>query len=163
MVNRIKLDIDDRVISIGMLHQRTLLRWSSAVDATALKTAIRECITSFMDSGYSFAYSGNSEFLTWAPAALIEATQERSWIRVRLLPNQEWTNVGDHSLARMLNQSVGTLMWDDPDIMAFMCIATYRALIKKQQGFIPGLANNITIAGAIATVLKLGIDISLPE
>jgi len=163
MVNRIKLDIDDRVISIGMLHQRTLYRWAAAADPNELKRTIREYLTGEMDRGHYFTFSGNSDFLLWIVESMLEAIEERSWLRLKLLPSLEWTNIGERSMPRLMNESVGTLVWEDSDIMAFMCLATHRALIKKQQGFIPGLACNITIAGAIATVLKLGVNISLPE
>lgn len=169
MSKRMGLTLEMPPMARTPLYQRTVDSWAQVVNPKELETAIRERLLMPRMNEKALEFGApKPDFGCWILSTWSLITQ--SPIDMLWRPTEPPASVpddsasviiGDKHLSWLLFSSVGQLDWNHPEILVLMCLATYRALVRKSYGTILGLNHNITIAGAMATCLNLNVKVNL--
>jgi hypothetical protein len=162
------LSLDIPAVAPVPLHNRTVIGWSHAVNVGELREALKERLLMpyFHDEPLIFG-SPKPDFGCWILATwhdLVGAPLNMSWQPMQIEGTQypyDAANVciGSKLLRDLMIFGVGEIDWEHRETLAFMCLATYRAFVRRSFGHILGLEHNITIAGAVATCLHLNVGV----
>lgn len=160
MGKRMKIDTSMKVFARMPLHQRTVDSWASAViDPRMLTKLIREELQL-----WDKANTGGIYFRAETPAGIpylldsillaginAEITTHFSRGSGTRIHGWSWEMMSLTTVAQA-NES-----WEYAEGLKLMLLlSTYRVLMAKEAGKIPGLDGNITIPGAVFTAMKLG-------
>lgn len=164
---KMTLSLDMPAFARQPLHARTVAGWSEMLDIDDLRVALKEYLLMHYKEDEPLSYGApNRLFPMFIIDMLCTLTEKPILLRFTRtgsnagnMIDSALIQIGDMSMTNLCFTSLGEFNWEHREATHLMCFATYNALVLRSAGAIPGTNHNITIAGAIATALKLNVPV----
>jgi hypothetical protein len=153
---RQKLSGDMRIFTTNLIDRRVFITWENAIpDMNVLREALRREVKTFCTQRIDVCYM-DARFLQ----SLAEAYDEMDdGLPIKLDARRDGIKIAGSRESEFIQLRIDDLNELPFGIWYMLVLNTWRAMVQKKSGPMPGVNFNITIAGIVFTCLRLNVPI----